>query len=102
MEESYEFYVRLGKTMKTYRIANKMKQSEMADKLGLSRTSIVNIEKGNQRILAHTYDKLMKMIKEHYREINVDFAQKVLDRRYELGFEHGYNHCKEKILKAIK
>lgn len=48
-----EFYVLLGQRIKKYREARRMTQEMLAQKVGLGRTSVTNIEKGIQQILAH-------------------------------------------------
>ena len=44
-----QFYEVLGSNISSIRIKKGLKQEELANHLGLSRPSIVNIEKGNQR-----------------------------------------------------
>lgn len=46
------FYEELGKAIRTRRESVGLKQAELGDRLGLSRTSITNIESGRQRLLA--------------------------------------------------
>jgi transcriptional regulator with XRE-family HTH domain len=58
MKNQDDFYVALGLLIKKSRLNSGLTQEELADKLGLSRTSITNIEKGKQRILAHTVAEL--------------------------------------------
>jgi len=47
------FYEAFGERVRSYRSAGGMTQEELAAKVGLSRTSITNIEKGNQQVLLH-------------------------------------------------
>lgn len=47
------FYVLLGQRIRKYREAREFTQEVLADKVGLGRTSVTNIESGNQQILAH-------------------------------------------------
>ena len=52
-----KFYMELGEKIKTYRIKQGYSQDELAKFLDLTRTSVVNIEKGRQRPPLHTvYD----------------------------------------------
>lgn len=52
-----KFYIELGENIKTYRSKQGYSQDELAKFLDLTRTSIVNIEKGRQRPPLHTvYD----------------------------------------------
>lgn len=48
-----KFYLDLGKIIKKARINLHLTQQQLADLLGLNRTSITNIELGKQKILAH-------------------------------------------------
>ena len=48
MEEEKKFYLRVGENIKRAREAASLRQEEFAILLGLSRASIVNIEKGRQ------------------------------------------------------
>jgi transcriptional regulator with XRE-family HTH domain len=48
------FYLELGETFRRLRITQNLTQEDVARALGLSRTSVTNIEKGNQKILAFT------------------------------------------------
>ena len=47
-------YPRFGRELRRVRRQKKVTQSELAGKVGLGRTSIVNIENGRQRIHLHT------------------------------------------------
>jgi len=51
-DEPY-FYIRLGHLIKIARVKAKKSQDTLAKHLGLSRVSIVNIEKGRQKMLIH-------------------------------------------------
>jgi DNA-binding XRE family transcriptional regulator len=48
MEEEKKFYLRIGENIKRSRETANLRQEEFAIMLGLSRASIVNIEKGRQ------------------------------------------------------
>ncbi len=43
------FYENVGENIRSYRTRNDLTQEQVAKKVGLSRASIVNIEKGRQR-----------------------------------------------------
>lgn len=49
-----KFYNHIGKNIKTIRNSKNLRQEDLANMVGLSRTSIVNIEKGRQKLLLHT------------------------------------------------
>jgi len=48
IEEERDFYLAIGKNIKLFRERSNFKQDAFAQLLGLSRASIVNIEKGRQ------------------------------------------------------
>ncbi len=54
MAAQEDFYVQLGLLIRKARVDAHLTQQELADALFISRTSLTNIEKGNQRILVHT------------------------------------------------
>jgi transcriptional regulator with XRE-family HTH domain len=47
-----DFYEELGKAIRRRREERELKQAELGEHLGLSRTSVTNIESGRQRLLA--------------------------------------------------
>lgn len=47
------FYSLLGQRIRAYREARGLTQEGLAEKVNLGRTSVTNIEKGNQQIMAH-------------------------------------------------
>ncbi len=58
------FYLELGEKLKKARLRNdKLSQSSLGKMIGLSRTSIVNIESGRQRITLHTLYHLSQILK---------------------------------------
>jgi len=48
-----EFYRRLGRAVAKRRDELGLTQGEVAEKLGLSRASLANLENGRQRIMVH-------------------------------------------------
>ena len=46
-------YSEFGKLVRHHRVRLKLTQDQLADRVGLSRTSITNIEKGRQKVLIH-------------------------------------------------
>ncbi len=46
-------YREVGSQIRVFRQARGMSQQRLADRIGLGRTSIVNIEAGRQRIMLH-------------------------------------------------
>jgi transcriptional regulator with XRE-family HTH domain len=49
-----KFYAELGIRVRKARLALNLTQEQLADLVFLNRTSVTNIEKGKQKILAHT------------------------------------------------
>lgn len=63
MDYQDEFYEALGSRVRQARLALNLTQEQLADLLDLNRTSITNIEKGKQKILAHTLVELAENLK---------------------------------------
>src|SRR5205809_263541 len=57
-----EYYRELGQRVQRARIASALTQESLASLVGLTRTSIVNIEKGRQKVLAHTLVRLSRSL----------------------------------------
>jgi transcriptional regulator with XRE-family HTH domain len=51
-------YMRFGRELRRVRRKRRVTQATLADRIGLGRTSIVNIERGQQRVPLHTFVKL--------------------------------------------
>jgi transcriptional regulator with XRE-family HTH domain len=51
-------YKMLGLRIRSTREALGWRQQELAEKIGLTRTSVVNIEAGRQRLLLHDVEKI--------------------------------------------
>ncbi len=55
--EMESIYPQVGQKMRQLRMERRLSQNDLAQAIGLSRTSVVNIEQGRQKILLHTlYD----------------------------------------------
>lgn len=54
MESEDDIYLAVGRRVRRGREAAGLRQDELAERVGLTRTSITNIEKGKQRIQIHT------------------------------------------------
>jgi DNA-binding XRE family transcriptional regulator len=61
-EKIQEFYSEMGELIKTARISAELNQEILAQQLGLTRASIVNIEKGRQRPMIHTILQLAEIL----------------------------------------
>lgn len=53
LEENRDFYAAVGQRIAKTRVG-RLTQEALANRTGLTRTSIINIEKGRQQILLHT------------------------------------------------
>ena len=60
-------YKEIGKRIQKYRILSGLTQESLATQMGLTRTSVVHIENGNQRL---TIDKLYKI--SEILNVNID------------------------------
>ncbi|MGY3129328.1 transcriptional regulator with XRE-family HTH domain [Bradyrhizobium sp. USDA 4501] len=58
-----EFYRRLGRAVAKRRDELGLTQGEIAEKLGLSRASLANLESGRQRIMVHQLFALVNALK---------------------------------------
>lgn len=62
-------YVSLGQQIRDARQQSSMTQEQLASALGLSRTSITNIEKGRQHVLVHTLYAIAHVLELNVREL---------------------------------
>jgi transcriptional regulator with XRE-family HTH domain len=59
----HEVYVSVGAAIRARRDAVGMTQAQLAEKAGLSRTSVTNIERGGQALLVHQLLELAKVLR---------------------------------------
>jgi DNA-binding XRE family transcriptional regulator len=57
------FYQQLGTNIRKHRVRNKLSQDELAKFVGLTRTSLTNIEKGRQHPPLHTFCEIVEQLK---------------------------------------
>jgi len=69
-----QFYAEMGRRISTFRRKSNRTQDDLATSVGLTRTSLTNIERGRQRVLIHT----IALIAE---ELSVDLVELVPSRR---------------------
>jgi len=69
------FYNEIGSAISNFRRLNKLSQESLAEKVGMSRASIVNIEKGRQYPPIH----LLWQIAE---ALNLEFGELIPDKNY--------------------
>ena len=70
-EDVDTLYARIGRAIHEARRQHGLTQAELSSAVGLTRTSISNIEKGRQKILLHTFFEIA-------RALGIDPAQLVL------------------------
>jgi transcriptional regulator with XRE-family HTH domain len=61
-ESNRRFYASLGQRIAKVRKSRKTTQEELAKQLSLTRTSIINIEKGRQQVFVHTLTDLARVL----------------------------------------
>ncbi|MCP4617033.1 MAG: helix-turn-helix domain-containing protein [Bradyrhizobium sp.] len=57
-----DFYTKLGDSIRRRREELRLTQAELGESLGLSRTSVTNIERGRQRLLIDQFQGLCKAL----------------------------------------
>ena len=57
-----DFYQRFGQNLRQARRAGGLSQVDLAMAIDLTRTSISNIEQGRQRVLLHTFAKMLHVL----------------------------------------
>lgn len=68
-DEQKQFYDNLGESIKTARKGKMITQEALANHLGISRISIVNIENGKQKPLIHTLVEISLYLKVEINEL---------------------------------
>ncbi|MBC7382942.1 MAG: helix-turn-helix transcriptional regulator [Bacteroidia bacterium] len=82
-EQQDIFYKKLGDNIKATR-GDKFVQDELANRTGLSRISIVNIEQGKQKVQLHTLVEIAALLKVQLSEIIPPLDDlKVIDSKVE-------------------
>ena len=57
-----EFYRQFGQLLRRARKGAGLSQEDLATAIGLTRTSVSNIEQGRQKVLLHTFDQLLRVL----------------------------------------
>jgi transcriptional regulator with XRE-family HTH domain len=57
-----DFYLKLGDSIRSRREELRLTQAELGESLGLSRTSVTNIERGRQRLLIDQFQRVCKAL----------------------------------------
>lgn len=67
-QEKADFYAKIGANIKAARENKDIRQHVLADMLGLSRASVVNIEKGRQHVTMHTLWQISILLSTDFSE----------------------------------
>jgi transcriptional regulator with XRE-family HTH domain len=70
--EVREFYENLGKQIRARRRARSMDQAALARRIGLSRSSVTNIEQGRQNLSLHMFYAIADALNLHPQELLPD------------------------------
>lgn len=62
MTRDEKLYRTIGKEIRRRRERAGLTQAALAQHIGLERTSITNIERGRQRMLVHTLDRIARVL----------------------------------------
>ena len=57
-----EYYRRFGHSLRRVRKAAGLSQEDLAGAIGLTRTSVSNIENGRQKVLLHAFEKILRVL----------------------------------------
>ncbi len=69
----------LGQKIKRFRLVNDIRQEDMAEKLGVSRATLINYEKGHTKITLDALEKLKQVFPEFTLEDNKAVKPKIIE-----------------------
>lgn len=75
------FYIQLGKHIRDARMKADISQDVLAQQLGLTRASIVNIEKGRQRPMIHTILELAVILNTNFNSLIPGASNNSVEKR---------------------
>ncbi len=75
-QEKSIFYLKIGLNIKAVRENRDMKQHVLAEMLGLSRASVVNIEKGRQHVTLHTLWQIATVLNANFSDFIEGLGQR--------------------------
>lgn len=67
--QQFEFYRQLGESIRKYRKRRKLSQDALAKLVGLTRTSLTNIENGRQHPPLHTLCEIVEQLEVEFSEL---------------------------------
>lgn len=100
MGDQEQFYLELGRRIRVARLNSQLTQEQLADLLGLTRTSITNIEKGKQKILAHTLVELSGKLKVTINDLIPAALQKTERSRIDKLLHEGSSPAERNFFEA--
>lgn len=99
-------YIEIGKRIRAARTSAEMTQDELAEAVGMSRTSIVNIEHGRQRLLIHSLVHIANATGVPPQQLippePLEDNHLLTDLRSDRGFEKAPDEIKEYLLKEFR
>ena len=83
MAENNAFYKEFGRLVREFRKAAGLSQTDLAAEIGLTRSSVSNIEKGRQKVVLHTFAALLDVLGKRPSELlpALKSEEEVVDRR---------------------
>ena len=69
MSGNNDFYKEFGQLLRDARKTAGMSQADLASAIGLTRTSVSNVEKGRQRVILHTFATILKVLAKRPEEL---------------------------------
>jgi transcriptional regulator with XRE-family HTH domain len=83
-----EFYGEFGSRLRHHRERAKLSQQEVADRVGLTRASIANIEAGRQRVALHLFADLAETLDVNPMALLPERTPVVDDELLETSLQH--------------
>jgi transcriptional regulator with XRE-family HTH domain len=100
-EDQNLFYSKLGETIRLERKKNKLSQDEVAEHLGFTRISIVNIEQGKQKIQLHSLIELAILFQIDVTELLAPSYVVILNTKIPLAQKNFINEIEQLDNKEI-
>lgn len=80
MIEHERFYDEMGRLIKEKRLSRGINQEILADRLGLTRASVINLEKGRHRPSVYQLMIISDLLQVNYTELIPSYKQSALER----------------------
>lgn len=97
-KEKADFYSKIGSNIKAAREKKGVKQHVLAEMLGLSRASIVNIEKGRQHVTMHTLWQISTLLSTSFSDFIEGLSQQMETKieTQRMKFDESFTSQREK------